>query len=436
MLQSALLGCLLLMPPPQTQLQKVSPLTVRVKSTVALGTLARGERNELWLQFKGGQKHAKIRILRRGPSGVGARQARPQNVVAHEETVNLYSGNMLGGRSATLLLPLVFRNGAYMLDAEIEGIGKSPAISISVVDPPTKILAMKSPKSVGGTLSMTVNYAPEGCRLAVTRLENAPFPEEWWAPYKSVAQSTSLLLATRTVNANGTMQLSGTLPVKLGAGKFRARVQGGTALLNSEYRTFSFKFPYSSPPVYTLRYESIECVVETDEVGDDEMYTLHIVGETVKKNSPRDGHVQVKLHGPQGMSEGRKRSANFDIDTFETLESGISLLWAVALLENDDGNPAAYRYQVEQAAWYNIMREPFNGANVGGLINGAISEYRKRQSGNSDEYLGWRSVPIDIDQDLRHARRNQGWHPRSVTFEEDGGKYVLTFSISASPKSK
>lgn len=435
-LPTAILLSMVLPPDPQIQATKALPLAASVSSAIGPGTLARGASdNTITLRFNGDQKTAKVRLMST-TSGPGGRTTRVRPTVVFEDTIQLYSSNMLGARRGSFYLPLTFRNGRYQLEAELENLGKSPAIAVQVVDPPTKILSWTSPKKIADAIGFQVNFAPESARIVVTRTKNAAFPEEWWAPYNSVGASTSILVPTRTVNSDGTMELKANLRATLGAGNFRARVQGGSTHTNSEYKTFGFDFPSAGPALYTLRYEAIECLVETDEVGDDEVYTLHIVGTTRKKTSPGYAHPSVKLHGPQGMSEGRKRSANFDVFSFSKLDQGTSLLWAVALLENDDGNPEAYRHQVDQSPWSNIMTEPFNRASVGGMIVTPIMEYRKKQSGNSDELLTWAFVPLDPYTDLSNARKNKGWHTRNVTIEGDGGKYRLTFSISAGPKPK
>jgi len=340
-----------------------------------------------------------------------------------------------GTPTAQFRVPLKSANGTYRLEAELAGVGKSAAIAVRVSDPPVRILNFSPAKTVGGTLVFIANFAPPGSQFIVTRTQNAPFREEWWAPYKSVAQKSVVLTPNRTENPDGTVRLAAVLPVKMGAGKFQARMQPPNATEAAENHDFAFDYPPVPSPLYTLRLESIECLEETDEIGDDEIYAIHMIGIT--KPSDYQGYLGIKtvLTEPMVMTEGRSRHLDQDLYSFEKVGYPLHLVWAVALLENDDDIPKGYENAVAAGGWQRIMKEPYNSASVGGLIVDAIHGEQRKQGyhSNNDDYIGWSFVPLD-DGDLREARRNEGWHAKSVVIRGDGGKYMLTFSVSAQPK--
>jgi hypothetical protein len=138
---------------------------------------------------------------------------------------------------------------------------------------------------------------------------------------------------------------------------------------------------------------------------------------------------------PREMSEGRTRNVNAVVYSSDKLTASTRLVWAVAVLENDDGIPQGYENALRGAPWWDILREPFNAASIGGLIWDAAKKEKEDQKfvSNDDEFLGWKSVPYD-PADLVKARHHQGWHKRSVEVKGDGGHYRLTFAISAGPK--
>ncbi len=423
--------------PSQIKATRIEPLTVAGPKSFGRTQIQRGESCGITVRVSREFKSAKARLLRHALAPSPNRITAVQKEVAHETALFLNRAPLESAYTGSLHVPISLKNGRYDLEVELAGVGKFGPVPVVVGDPPVKVVSFSGAERVGGKLSFTVNYAPATCKIIVTRTKNAPFPEEWWAPHKSVAQKTVVLSPKRTVNSDSTIKLEATLPEKVGAGNFQARVVGGAGNSASEYRKFAFSFPKSAPHEYRLRFDSMECLVETDEVGDDEIYSIHIAGIVLKKDDPGYPGVRTTLIEPRSMSEGRKRNINAVTLTSDKLDTH-TLLWAVALLENDGGIPKGYENAVQQAAWSDILREWYNPARVGGTIVDAIraeQEDQDRFVGNNDDYIGWSFVPFE-QVDLTKARTVQGWHPRTIEISGDGGRYRLTFSVSAWPKQK
>jgi len=351
-----------------------------------------------------------------------------------EKEVNLAPA-LRGTYRAQFYLPKTLSNGMVDLEAEVRDGAKTARVPVQLADPPVRIIGLSGGKTVGGELAVIANFAPPNAKITLQRIQNAPFPKEYWAAHNSVGQSSFLLIPTVSKEASGNSRLKVTMPVKAGAGKFRVRIIGDNALAASDTREFSFDFPTPAPAVYSLRLDSIECLEETGEIGDDEIYALTVYGRIRPKDDPGYAIATVKRNGPMGFAKGQKKVLNSTIIQLNAPVEAYRTVWAVALLENDDDIPNGYQTALQQGNWNNHLREPYNLAMLGNTIVDAILAEKEDQKyhSNNDEYLGWKKIPLS-DSDLQTAVTKPGWIPRSVVISGDGGRYRLTYSVSAAPK--
>jgi hypothetical protein len=260
--------------PPQEQ----AKVTLSIPGPRPLGRslLKRGEISSVHVTFEGAATSGKLRLWRIKPSP-GKRLARLEYELAYEYSV--YLAKKPRYHVGMFTPPLTMKNGNYELEAEVPGVGTSSRLPVAIGDPPVRLLGVTTPKTFGGVLVLRVNHVPPKARVAVTRTSNAPFPPEWWSPYKSVGSKSSLVTPQISMLENGSWKLEAKLSDKLGAGAFRAQLLGdGVPAEAKEYIHFSFGYPASKPALYQFRFESMHCIEETNEVGDEEIYTVHMGG--------------------------------------------------------------------------------------------------------------------------------------------------------------
>lgn len=420
--------------------------TQRTAQRVTLALTPQGEKigaQVVWQREAAGkfiltllQKEEKATIRLFGPVPIlrNPRTPAPRLALALERESYLAPA-MRSSYRGEIMIPANLANGIYDVEAELEGGQKTPRVRIRLVDPPVRILGVSGGDKVGDDLTIFANYAPPNARILVSRLKTAPFPDEWWAPHKSVGSSSSLLTPVVTKDPDGRARMKVKMPVSLGAGQFQTRIQGGTALTNSGFWKFNFEFPASAPAVYRLRLDSIQCLEETNEIGDDEIYALSIYGRIRRRDEPGFAGAAVKRNGPMSFEKGQRRVLNSHIFAIDGPVESNRVVWAVALMENDDDGPAGYELAVQHGNWNEHLRDPYNRASLGGTIIDAIHAQKEKFSmnDNNDEFLGWKPIPL-TEADIRTARTKEGWIPRSVVVEGDGGRYRLTFSVSAAPK--
>ncbi len=201
-------------------------------------------------------------------------------------------------------LPIDTTNGRHTLQVEVQGMGLSNAVAVDVIDPPIRILSHSANASFGGTSILKVNYAPAGTTAIVQRMKKAPFPEEWWSRYKNIGAPTFLSKPeiTDVDSAWGTYKgLSVQLPESLGAGNFRVWVVA-KGVTPSVFKAFRIDLPRAKTVLYTVRFDGLKCLEETDEVGPDEPYTVFMPGFFGGRAQGTRGHV----HGD--VDEGRVSS--------------------------------------------------------------------------------------------------------------------------------
>lgn len=340
-------------------------------------------------------------------------------------------------KTLTARSPMNLPNGIYLLRVESPEQGMSNAIQVQVIDPPIRVRNFLPPEAIGRRLAFAVNWAPPDATIVVTREVTAPFHEEYWGSYRSVGAKVAVLKAEVRPPEWGSMSVSATLPQSMGAGKFTCRIVA-TGHPSSESRDFTVSAPTATRAQYSVRFDGLRCVTETDEAGSDEPYIAFMSGLIGQSMSPR-------LAGPfDDVDEGElHRGEALLLDKIQ-VKSALEFFLVVALLENDDGTPVGVRNRfsnteyarkapslratLDQQAEENAKYIDY----IAGLVRAEISHQNSKGVDNDDELVGMGAIGFTEDE-LRACRKAQGWRQKSIRIAGDGGEYELYFSIMAEP---
>lgn len=333
--------------------------------------------------------------------------------------------------------PIEIPNGAYLLRVESPDQGMSNAIQVQVVDPPIRVGNFSPPESMGRTFWFAVNWAPANSTIVVTRKETAPFHEEYWGTYRSVGSKVAVLRAEVHPPQWGWTTVSAVLPKSMGAGRFTCRIVA-TGHEPSEYRDFSIAAPAVSRARYSVRYDGLRCLSETDEAGSDEPYAVFMSGLVGHSMSPA-------IAGPHDdVDEGETHPWEKPLFDKVEVSSAAELLSVVALLENDDGKPVGFYNRFSNTSF--ARRAPSKLATadqqaqenakyteyVASLVRAEISHQNSDGVDNDDDFVGMAAVGF-TEEELRACRKAKGWRQKSIRIAGDGGEYELYFSVMAEP---
>jgi hypothetical protein len=375
---------------------------------------------------------------------VNTTNANGQSAPSQQEVMlqGLYvNGTVVNGKLLQrLAVPISLQDGNYLLQIDVEGVGSSDNIPIAIIDPPVEILAFDPPKGVGGPIAFKVNFAPPGSKIRVTKTQAARAPDEWWAKdAHPTGQSEQIL--TPEIGGDGYF-LNAKMSAGLGAGSFTAQliVPSGQQL---PLKGFITKYDVPEFPVFALRYEGIDSLVDTNELGDDEIYPIFCVGEqrmTWNPNLSQWSDYPPKsafsaFAGPYAMrfQKGQSRTANFDIKTCGEYAPVVQLGLGVALFEKDGGDLPFYLAQVGIALQGPSTADPKLASEfLDSYIHNAVILANQKSISISDEYLGTKNIPlVDV---MKRARKAKGWQRTSVVIEGDGGKFRVRILVKAEPK--
>jgi hypothetical protein len=212
--------------------------------------------------------------------------------------------------------------------------------------------------------------------------------------------------------------------------------------------------PIASPPappasfgaafVYSLRYDGIDSIIDTDELGDDEIYSIVVLGIGRTEYNPiskKFVYVQKKYtvskRGPThtSLEKGQSRMSNVVLYVAGEDSPITSLIAAVAIYEKDGGEQA-----IDQDYFTGKIKGDGNldFSSPVAFQQSALKRLKDAQDHGpmatylSDDRVGVKALPIkDV---MAKATEKKGWHAFSVTIDGDGGRFRLRFSFRAEPK--
>lgn len=427
----------------QNSMIKLTPAPVQAKLRVVKegGRYVVPRTDEIYVE--GGpwgehQNDAHIRLWRLGKKitnsdGVSAPGLQEVN------TNGIYSPSTMveGQEMISFKLPTSFPNGDYLLQIDVKNVGSSARIPIRLVDPKMRILGFTRPTWVGDSVGFKVNFAPPGTKILVKKTKSIPAPEAWWMDSQPTGQTEQLINAE--IKTSLGYFVTGKLSKGLGAGTFSAQLKPPTGQL-MEAKTFQFEYEQLAFPEYTIRYEGIDCIVDTDELGDDEIYPIFCLGAKSMKWNGNAGIMQWQSYGGStsyraipgpdatNLDKGESRSFNFDLGTVGTYRPIEGLGLGVALFEADGNDKKLYDAQVNIYLQQAMATDPKYASN---LLDSYIKNVMNKFDHETDEYLGTKDVPLD--DVLKRARQHKGWQKTSVIVSGDGGRFRVRFLVKADP---
>jgi hypothetical protein len=204
------------------------------------------------------------------------------------------------------------------------------------------------------------------------------------------------------------------------------------------------------PPPITVAVRSIKCIEETDEVGSDEPYVIVVAanltgtppGVEATRYGPWDDvdkgelHETVPLPLPPGFPEflmnighiTRRPFWGLDNKTAQKIRHTKDVIFLVAVLENDDGEPDAARVLAKEAVLGSLVASMASPRPI--RVQKAIHDMNAAlvlpTGGPSfDEHID-STKELDLTAtDL--LRPILGPHSRELSFAGDGGHYTVEF---------
>jgi len=330
-------------------------------------------------------------------------------------------------------LPKNFPKGYYEIEVEWADEGKSNRLPVVVVDSPLEIGNWVPPEKVGGSISMYVNYVPPDCRIVVKRI--TAYPKDWWLPDELAEGSSYSFPPTNAPTSGGPDWIGATLPKSTGAGNFEVSVISKTEPIVSNTKYCSFNYPkgHGPRPIYILSYLGISSLLDTDEMGSDELYPIFAVSydQNVKVDGQthyleRGMHKVGLLHEDMDKGETRNRS-----DEIGRIEDPIEYLgFAVALLEHDNTKFSGFQTSIK------LVWPIKDSQKLAEKLKEQIRKYLEHDPpNNSDELLGVRPVEF-TKTDLENARKKKSGLKKDLIFLGDGGMFTLRFLLQAGPRAE
>ncbi len=370
------------------------------------------------------------------PAGPGAAIAISPNPIA------TFAGTRTSETEIEFTVPMTVPAGRYGLQFKAGDV-KSPLIAVTIVDPKMKVIAFDTKAGVGGKVWFGMNHCAPTAKFIFNRVYAQEPPPFWWAPYRSTTLSTCALTPSITKKDGGSVSVSVTAPAALGGGVFEVRIQN-PASPSIAVGQIALIYPPNPMPNYSLRYNGIDCLIDTNEIGDDEVYAIFVrAAQTAKfdptaqkwfknnwfKPSVSDGPVHM------GLDKGVSRNASQTVIGAAGDSPYVDLGLAVILQERDDDENGDKKYftnnlgQQFQTVGGNATPE-----NVASFADGGYKNAKNNYDFLDDDLIG--IAGVSLSNAKKAALSTEGWHAASVTITGDGGKFRLRFSVRCDPWKK